>query len=299
MNARVEIETRRGRVAGLSADGVTTFRGIPFAEAPRRALRFAPPVPRSRWSGVLDATRRAPAAPHVASAVGELIGLADDLQDEDCLHATVWAPAHAKSTSRLPVMVWIHGGGFESGSAGNPIADGRALAKRGDLVIVSLQYRIGIIGFLALEGAAANRGLLDLVLGLEWVQREIEAFGGDPERVTLFGSSAGGASVAALLALPEARACFHRAIVQSGSAECFHPREVADATRAEVAREMHVSGDELRSALERLDVRALLEVQRVVSARREEQTGQLTFAPWFPGAPFSAPVLACIARGEA
>ena len=245
--------------------------------------------------------RRAPAAPHAASAVGEIIGLSDDLQDEDCLHASVWAPAGATRASRLPVMVWIHGGGFEAGSAGNPLADGSALVRRGNVVVVSLQYRIGIIGFLPLEGAATNRGILDLLLGLQWVQREIEAFGGDPECVTMFGSSAGGAGVAALMAIPEARACFHRAVIQSGSAECFHPRETAEGTRAAVAREMRLldDGAELRMALERLDVRALVELQHRVSVKREAETGQLTFAPWFPDAPFTRPVLACIARGDA
>lgn len=301
MSVRIEIETQRGRVVGLDDRGVTVYRGVPFAEAPRGALRFAPPVPRARWSGAFDATKRAPAAPHVASTIGEIIGLTDEFQDEDCLHATVWTPSHATRRSRLPVMVWIHGGSFEAGSSGNSLADGSALVRRGDVVVVSLQYRIGIIGFLPLDGAATNRGMLDLVLGLEWVQREIEAFGGDPENVTLFGSSAGGASVAALLSVPEARACIHRAIVQSGSAECFHRRESAELTRLEVARELRLPGDgvELRSALERLDLATLLRVQQRVSLKREAETGALTFAPWYPGAPFATPVLSSIARGDA
>jgi para-nitrobenzyl esterase len=299
VNTRVELQTSRGRVAGLSDGAVAVFRGIPFAEAPRGALRFAPPIPRARWSGVFDATKRAPAAPHAASAVGEIIGLTDDCQDEDCLHATVWRPLNATSSSRLPVMVWIHGGGFEAGSAGNPLADGSVLARRGDLVIVSLQYRIGLIGFLPLDGASPNRGVLDLILGLEWVQREIESFGGDPENVTLFGSSAGGVSIAALLALPEACAAIKRAIIQSGSAECFHTAETADATRLEVAKEMRAEGSALRLALEKLDVHALVEIQHRVSLRREAVTGQLTFAPWLPAAPFTSSVLSSLARGSA
>lgn len=301
MSLRIEIETQRGRVAGRSAHGITVFRGIPFAEAPAGALRFAPPIPRSRWNGVLDATKRAPAAPHVASDVGEVIGLTDDFQREDCLHATLWMPAHATSRSRLPVMVWIHGGGFESGSAGNPLADGSELVRRGGVVVVSLQYRIGITGFLSVDGGSSNRGILDLVLGLEWVHREVEAFGGDPSNITLFGSSAGGASVAALLAIPEGRACVRRAIIQSGSAECFQRPESVDRTRAIAAEVLRCGGDgsELRLALEGLELTELLNLQRRVIQRREDETGTLTFAPWYPGAPFTAPVLTSLARGDA
>lgn len=293
----VAITTRKGRVVGERVGPVDVFRGIPFAEAPKGALRFAPPIPRARWTGVRDATQRAPAGPHVPSAVGRVIGLTDDLQDEDCLHATVWTPSERQGLA--PVMVWIHGGGFESGSAGNPIADGSAIAGRG-VVVVALQYRTGIAGFVPLDGAAENRGILDLVLGLRWVEEEIEAFGGDPGNVTLFGSSAGGVCVAALLAVAEARSCFHRAIVQSGTAECFVGKDQALATSREIAQALEESdGVALRRRLEGLAVGELLAVQAAVSQRVEARTGGLAFAPWLPGAPFGGAPIAAVARGHA
>jgi para-nitrobenzyl esterase len=198
-------------------------------------------------------------------------------------------------------MVWIHGGGFETGSAGNPLADAAQLAARGDVVVVSLQYRIGILGFLDVPGAAPNRGLLDLVAGLAWVEENVAAFGGDPEEVTLFGASAGGVCVATLLAVPEVRARVKRAIVQSGSAECFHSASVAAAVRAEVGRELGVpaDGDRLRDELSQLDTEALLALQQRVGARLEAETGSLVFAPVLGSEPLVAHPLTSLSRGAA
>jgi len=199
----------------------------------------------------------------------------------------------------MPVMVWIHGGAFETGSAGNPLADGGVLARRGELVVVSLQYRTGIIGFCDLPGAAPNRGLLDLVLGLRWVAENVAAFGGDPYGITLFGSSAGGVAVAALLAIADVRPLIRRAIVQSAGLECFHTPLTASGVRAEVARAMGVDDGKLRERLETAPVDAILAAQVEAGQRIEQATNGIAFAPWLESEPIVAHPLGVIARGGA
>ena len=179
-----------GQLRGLWEEGVRVFRGMQYALAPRGALRFAAPVPALPWSGVRDATAFAPMAPQlarVAPADAPMLG------GDDCLAVNVWAPP-AEPGARLPVMVWVHGGGFFRGAASEPLYDGASFARQG-VVFVSLQYRLGIDGFLHFEdedgsrgGAApANRGLLDLLAALQWVREHITAWGGDAARIIVFG----------------------------------------------------------------------------------------------------------------
>jgi para-nitrobenzyl esterase len=182
------------------------FRGIPYAEPPVGALRFAAPRPAPGWTGVRDALTFGPAAPQ-----GWLSGRPGSA-GEDWLTINVWSPG---LDAGLPVMVWIYGGGYVFGSADRPEYDGGRLARDGRVVLVTFDYRLGVEGFAAIEGAPANRGLLDQVAALEWVRDNIAAFGGDPGRVTVFGESAGGGSVAALLAMPLAKGLFRRAVAQS------------------------------------------------------------------------------------
>jgi para-nitrobenzyl esterase len=298
-SASVFVKTPAGDVVGLRADGVDTFRGIPYACAPVGPRRFARPERRPRFRDVFDARRRAPAAPHAASEVGAIVGLVDEYQDEDCLHATVWTPSIERRG--LPVMVWIHGGAFETGSAGNPLADGSVLARHGEVVVVSLQYRTGIIGFCDLPGAAPNRGLLDLALGLRWVAENVSAFGGDPDAMTLFGASAGGVSVATLLATPDIRPLVKRAIVQSAGLECFHSPREASVVRAEVARALGVerTDHELRDRLETLPISSIIAAQVKAGQRLEEATNGIAFAPWLGAEPIAAHPLGVIASGAA
>ena len=208
------VELRDGAVTGSERDGIQVFRGIPYA----RAERFAPPVPPDAWTGDLEATAFGPIAPQ---APGAQFQRADLEQDEQCLSLNVWTPGAAGDPR--PVMVWIHGGAFRSGSSASPLYDGSALAARGGVVIVSVNYRLGALGFLAHPALApegepfGSWGLLDCVEALRWVQANISAFGGDPANVTIFGESAGAAAVSLLCVTPSAAGLFHKAAVQSGA----------------------------------------------------------------------------------
>jgi para-nitrobenzyl esterase len=217
----VIVDTTAGKVQGIERGGVLQFRGLPYA----RAERFRPPVPPAPWAGVRDATQFGPPAPQNPSVTEAILGMAPQEGSEDCLVLNVYTPA--ADDRRRPVMVWIHGGGFTAGRSHLPIYDGTALAGWGDVVVVTLNYRLGALGFLHLDGVVAGvegsgaNGLRDQLAALQWVQDNIAAFGGDPGQVTLFGESAGAMSVAGLLATDAAGRLFRRAIAQSGTAEAF------------------------------------------------------------------------------
>jgi para-nitrobenzyl esterase len=217
---RVTAWTKQGQVEGEQARGpVCVFRGIPYAQPPLGSFRFRAPEAPIAWQGTRDARRFGSASPQDK-------GLATDIGDrsEDCLVLNVWTPA--ADDRKRPTLVWIHGGGFTSGSSAQELYDGAELAARGGVVVVSFNYRLGVLGFgylrevLGSAGASlpANLGLLDQLAALTWVRDNIAEFGGDPENVTLFGESAGGMSVSVLLATPRARGLFKRAIAQSGGA---------------------------------------------------------------------------------
>jgi para-nitrobenzyl esterase len=217
-----QVRVSSGTLRGRLESGVTVFQGIPYAAL---HVRFGAPEPVDPWDGTRDALSFGPAPPQSGFfGMDTLAG-----SGEGWLTLNVWTPDVAAS---LPVMVWIQGGGYLVGTSGLPEYDGRRLAQEGGVVVVTLNYRVGIEGFAQLEGAPANRGLLDQVAALEWVQSEIPAFGGDPDRVTVFGQSAGGGSVATLLAMPRAAGLFHRAIVQSMPGTYFTPELATDITNA-------------------------------------------------------------------
>lgn len=220
-----------GKLQGLWDQGVRVFRGVPYAQAPSGALRFAAPAAALPWSGLRDATTFAPIAPQLARTAK---ADAPVLGGEDCLAVNVWAPP-AEPGVGLPVMVWVHGGGFFRGSAREPLYDGASFARQG-LVFVSLQYRLGIGGFLHFGGededAPANRGLLDQIAALQWVRDHIHAWGGDPAQVTVFGQSAGAGALACLLGMPASQGLFQRVILQSPSVACQTLEEAAAVRRA-------------------------------------------------------------------
>ncbi|UNO42321.1 carboxylesterase family protein [Streptomyces sp. MST-110588] len=238
--SRPEVRTAAGALRGTWEAGVAVFRGIPFAEPPVGSLRFAAPRPARGWDGVREAVAYGPPPPqggHFGMAA-----LAREAAGEDWLTVNVWTPEPgpgpepaagpgAGPDAGLPVMVWVQGGAYTIGMSGLPEYDGGLLA-RNRVVVVSFNYRVGIEGFGQIEGAPANRGLLDQIAALEWVRENIRAFGGDPERVTVFGQSAGGGSVAALLAMPRAAGLFGRAVVQSAQGTYFSPELAADITGA-------------------------------------------------------------------
>lgn len=231
------VETGLGKLAGFENDGVRVFRGIPFAKPPVGERRFRAPEPPEPWAGVRDATSYGAAAFQPPLMLAALPGFDIGEQSEDCLFLNVFTPAGASPSARKPVMVWIHGGAFVIGAGSQSIYDGQKLARRGDVVVVTINYRLGVFGFLALgqpERAVANAGLLDQVAALTWVRDHIEAFGGDPGDVTIFGESAGGMSVGTLLGMPAARGLFHKAIPQSGSCQAIHDHDSAAAVTAAI-----------------------------------------------------------------
>ena len=204
------IRTEGGLVDGTVEDGLRIYRGIPFGASTTGDNRWRAPQPAPAWTGILEADRFGPSCPQGRGG------------DEDCLYLNIWTPAES-ADDRLPVMVWIYGGGFAGGATSTPLYSGEALAKQG-VVYVSIAYRVGVMGFMAHpeltaeseQSASGNWGLLDQIAGLEWVRDNIAAFGGDPERVTIFGESAGGIAVSILAASPVAKGLFHGAMSESG-----------------------------------------------------------------------------------
>src|SRR5579859_1123232 len=221
--AAQQVRTEAGTVEGsTNHDGkVQIFKGIPYAAPPVGALRWKEPQPVAKWEGVRKATEFG-ARCMQGNVFGDMV-FRDAGTSEDCLYLNVWTPK-ASAEAKLPVMVWIYGGGFQAGATSEPRQDGEALAHRG-VVIVSMNYRLGIFGFFShpeltkesAHHASGNYGLLDQVAALEWVRKNIAAFGGDPENVTIFGESAGSFSVSALMASPRSKGLIHRAIGESGA----------------------------------------------------------------------------------
>lgn len=260
-----------GGIRGASLGEVHRFLGIPYAAPPVGALRFALPQPPARWPGVRDATQRGAVAPQVVPTPEEwekalpgldiqpLIG-ADQQQGDDCLVLNIWAPANTDASA--PVMVFIHGGAFTGGSGAADVYDGAAFARAG-VICVTINYRLGIEGFLPIPGAPTNLGLRDQIFALQWIQTNIAAFGGDPGNVTVFGESAGAMSVANLLASPLARGLFRRAIVQSGHGDMVRPIPVALRLVSKLAKMLRIQPtlEGFRSS----PVSKTLEAQRKIS----------------------------------
>jgi para-nitrobenzyl esterase len=227
------VSTAHGKVRGQEHHGVMSFLGIPYAASPTGALRFRAPVPPPAWEGILDADAFSATPPKPAYVAPFDVLLAEpDIPGDDWLTVNVWTPGG----SARPVMVWIHGGAFSNGNSAIPEYDGHAFARDG-VVLVSVNYRLGVDGFAFLPDAPANRGLLDQIAALEWVRDNIAAFGGDPGNVTVFGESAGAMSITTLLSMPRARGLFAKAITQSGAAQAA--AEPADA--ALVSKELGVA----------------------------------------------------------
>jgi para-nitrobenzyl esterase len=230
----VIVSTGQGRLRGAWSEGVAAFKGIPYAAAPFGPNRFLGPKPPDAWDGVRDALDYGPIAPQTPYPPPIFALLGDQgVPGEDCLNLNVWTP-DPSPRARLPVMVWIPGGAFARGAGSLPIYEGSAFARDG-VVCVTINYRLGADGFLYLDEAISNRGLLDQVAALQWVQQNIEAFGGDPGNVTVFGESAGAFSIGTLIAMPAARGLFRRAILQSGAAHHSVSIETARMVRANLA----------------------------------------------------------------
>jgi para-nitrobenzyl esterase len=223
------VETTAGKVRGFTRNGIHTFKGVPYSASPEGAARWLPPSKPKPWTGVRNSMWFGPTCPQVARS-----GWANDENafqfqwddgqpGEDCLRVNLWTPGLSDGKKR-PVLVWMHGGGYQAGSGQEQAAyNGENLARRGDLVVVSLNHRLGVLGYLNLSqfgekyAASGNVGQLDLVAALEWVRDNIANFGGDPGNVLIFGQSGGGGKVTTLMGMPAAKGLFHKAVVQSGS----------------------------------------------------------------------------------
>ena len=276
----VIVETRRGKLGGLLQDGVHVFRGIPYAAPPVGPRRFLPPAPLPPWSGLRDATRFGSSAWQSSSALGPALPFDVGPMDEDCFTLNVWTPRARRGGPARPRLDPRRRLRHRCGS--QSIYDGTVLARRGDVVVVTLNYRLGVLGFLHLKTlcgerlpATGNEGILDQMAALEWVREEIAAFGGDPAKVTVFGESAGAISVATLLGMPRARGLFRRAILQSGSANFVAPREDAESVSEAFLGALGLTAG-TAERLRELPPARLLEAQRAVS-------------PGFAGSPGAVP----------
>lgn len=229
------VSTPYGAVRGRNENGIAVFRGIPYAAPPFGPRRFRPPRPPEPWDGVRDAGAFGPTAPKPPYSDAFAQYLSDPVvPGDDCLNLNVWTPEPGRG-ARLPVLVWLHGGALTRGSSAVPVYDGHGFARDG-VVLVSVNYRLGVEGYGLFPDAPANPGLRDQLAALEWVHRSIEAFGGDPDRITLAGQSAGAISTGALLAAPQAQGLVRRAILQSGPPEAADRDKVRRMVRRMAAR---------------------------------------------------------------
>ncbi len=283
------VETRAGSIEGVFKEGLYVFKGIPYAAPPLGELRWLPPRPVQPWEGVRQAREFGAVAPQNPLLESGIEALSiEGPQDEDCLYLNIWTPG--LDSGRRPVMVWIHGGAFIIGAGSQSVYNGHSLARRGSTVIVTMNYRLGALGFMNLKEvtggkipATGNEGLLDQVAALQWVQDNITSFGGNPDNITVFGESAGGMSIGCLLAMPAARGKFQKAVLESGAANTVGAlEEAADITR-QYLEILGTNPDDIDS-LRSLSVKQLLSAQQELGDKIREATHRITpFQPLVDG----------------
>ena len=267
VGSSLTVQTKYGRLRGENEEGLLVFRGIPYASPPTGQLRWMPPQPPQPWPGLRGAYKFGPIGPQDTTAM-PIPGRkpSEEPQSEDCLFLNVWTPG--TDAGKRAVMVWIHGGAFSRGSGSSPMSPGATLARRGGVVMVTINYRLGPLGFLRLKEltkgkipSTGNEALLDQIAALKWVHENIAAFGGDPNNVTVFGESAGAMSIGCLLAMDQAKGLFQKAVLQSGASTC---RPVEPSVKV---GEKYLSILGIKAA----DVDALLklEPQQMITAQRE------------------------------
>ena len=263
------VKVEGGLVEGIADGDLTVYKGVPFAAPPVGDLRWRAPQPAQRWEGVRKADHYTPAC------VPSMGGPAPSGISEDCLYLNIWTPAKSPN-ERVPVLVWIYGGGFNMGATSYPVHDGAKLARHG-VVLVSISYRVGILGFFAHPELSAesprhvsgNYGLLDMIAGLQWIQRNIAAFGGDPKKVTIFGESAGGIAVSMLCASPLSHGLIQGAISESGGSFGPFSKQPTPGENMRVLADAEASGVELAGALSLRDLRALTPEKLLETAKRK------------------------------
>jgi para-nitrobenzyl esterase len=266
-------ETAFGKLRGVDNNGIKVFKAIPYGANTAGSNRFMPPAEPGDWSGIRDALeygqsapQRDPAAPPRPPGTLTIAGEKLPAEGEDCLVLNIWTPAvgrAADSDRKRPVMFWCHGGGFVTGSGSSPDNDGTNLARRGDVVVVTINHRLNVLGFADLSefspdfAASGDSGMLDIVQALKWVRANISQFGGDPNTVTIFGQSGGGRKVETLLAMPSAKGLFHRAIVESGAAVKVVDREAAVRNAQQLLAKLGVDKANVR-ALQKMPVEKIM-----------------------------------------
>ncbi len=300
------VETTAGRVEGLAGDGLGVFLGVPFARPPVGELRFRPPQPPEPWAGVRPAVRPGRIAVQPASPLEAMLGTQGFVQGEDCLWLNVWSPG--TDARRRPVMVWVHGGMFVTGTGATKWYSGRTFATSSDAVVVTINYRLGALGFLHLAevggqeyASSGNCGLLDQVAALEWVRDNIASFGGDPANVTVFGESAGAMSVGGLMGVPQAQGLFGQAILQSGACANVRSAEVAARVTDELLGDLGIRAG-APAALATMPAAQLLAAQERVMSRQllsSTTPGALPFSPVVDGACLPRRPLEAVAAGSA
>jgi para-nitrobenzyl esterase len=289
-------ETTLGAVKGIvDSNGIVVFKGVPYAEPPVGELRFTPPQPPEPWSDTYEASEFGPICPQPQDEYEDT----EVPQSEDCLTLNVWTPG--LDSSDMPVMVWIHGGGWTNGSGRDPWYDGSSFAKRGDVVVVTINYRLGAFGWLYLDdvggseyAGSGNLGILDQIAALEWVNENIAVFGGDADNITVFGESAGSMSVCTLLGTPSAQGLYDKAIEESGAVNTLRNTEYAsDIT----TRFMEHAGVSDVDGLLSLTWEEILEAE--TDLMDEEWQSDTLFGPVIDGEVLPEPPLHAIAKGSA
>ncbi|MBN1832580.1 MAG: carboxylesterase/lipase family protein [Deltaproteobacteria bacterium] len=305
-NQQIIVSTQAGALEGIFKNGLYVFKGIPYAAPPTGNLRWMTPQPVKSWSGVRSAKDYGPIAPQNLMPM-ELIGAPSfegQPQSEDCLFLNIWTPG--LDDARRPVFFWIHGGAFIIGAGTESFLEDGALARRGDIVVVSINYRLGALGFMNLKEitggtipATGNEGLLDQIAALDWVRDNITAFGGDPDNVTISGFSAGGMSVGTLLSMPAAYGKFHKAHNRSGAANIVGPLEDCVRITEQYLKILHLKGKDV-DALRSLNTRQILDTQQVLSDILREQEFRATpFQPVVDGNALSELPMSAIKKGVA
>lgn len=296
------VNTEYGKVQGYRQNGLNIYKGIPYGADTSGDQRFLPPQPPVNWRGIREAVHLGPPSPHRHNYQACYRDVTP--YSEDCLVLNVWSPVEATKPAPLPVMVWIHGGGFETESAGSPMYQLPNLAKHGNVVGVSINHRLNAFGYMYQADLSdderfnqtGNLGHLDLIAALQWIQRNIEQFGGDPDNVTLFGESGGGAKISTLMAMPQANNLYHKTIIQSGSWLKGVSPDDASKLSAAIYAQLGIKTGDVR-ALQKVPAPVLLSAAQI--AKRRGDINGIRFGPvvdnvvlkrdpWFPNAPDSA-----------
>jgi para-nitrobenzyl esterase len=287
-------ETAFGKVRGEDADGIKIFKGIPYGASTAGKNRFMPPVDPAKWGVVRDALQFGPSAPQSEPGARRttsdlaVAGAGLRAEGEDCLVLNVWTPALNDGRKR-PVMLWCHGGGFSSGSGSSPVTEGANLARRGDVVVVTINHRLNVLGFTFLGDLAGGDfaqsgdvGMLDIVHALRWVRDNIAQFGGDAGNVTVFGQSGGGRKVGTLLAMPPAKGLFHRAIIESGPTIKLVERDQANRVAGELLSKLGLNKSQVRT-LQTLPVEKIMGAYFAVVRSMNVDQMTMGFSPTVDG----------------